>query len=158
MRRFQWPLQRLLDVTAQREAAHRAEMLRLSRDIARARQEIVARRRVIRAGLRELAAHALPERIGRQEIVMACSARPERDIRRLQQQLRDLHAQRQRRSEQFIRTRNTRQTLEKMREKARLAHLREALKHEQAELDERAHVAFARRARPAGHARETTGD
>ncbi len=146
MKRFRWPLQRLLDVTMQRELARRAELLRLGRETARVRQEIASRRRVIRASLKELARQALAERMGQQEIVLACSAGREREIRRFQDRLEALAGERKRTVEELVRVRGARETLEKMRDEARWRHVQEQLKLEQKALDEVAHVAFAHRA------------
>ena len=51
MKKFQWPLRRLLDVTTQRERALRMDLFRLSQKIADVHRRIFRRR----AALRDLA-------------------------------------------------------------------------------------------------------
>ena len=53
MKRFTWPLQRLLEVTVQRERALQAELLALSRQVASLRQRILRRQAVLRGLLAE---------------------------------------------------------------------------------------------------------
>jgi len=145
VKRFQWPLQRLLNVTRQRELARRAELLGLFREMARVRQEIVHRKRIILVSLNELGRHALQERIPRQEVVMSCSAVRQKEIDRLQERLEAMESELRQKTDQFIKTKKVRENLEKMRERAKQTHLREQLKLEQKALDESAHVSFARR-------------
>ena len=147
MKRFRWSLQRVLDVTRQRELAWRAELLRISRALARVRQEILRRRRTILVSVGELANQDVGKRIPRQEVVMACSAGLAKEIDRLEAELGALNRQRKDKTAQFVKTRNSRETLERMREEARQAHLRGELKLEQKELDEAAHVSFAHNVR-----------
>ena len=144
MKRFKWQLQRLLDVTLQRERSLRLQIVELSREIARRRREIVARRAALNAVLAELARLGLPERIGKQEVLMDCCAAKEQEIEGLQREVQDLESQRSARRERFAKTRSARQTLERLRDQARQRHIREQLRLEQKQLDEAAHIAFAR--------------
>ena len=149
MKRFKWPLQRLLDVTVQREQGLRAELLALSRQMARARQEIFRRQAVLRSLLGELARQELPQRIPKQQLFLKCSAAGERDIRRLREELKRLESQRREKTEQFLKTRASRETLERRRAEARQRHIRQQLKIEQTQFDEGAHVSYARQAQAA---------
>jgi len=55
VKKFIWPLQRLLDVTVQKELAVRAKLFALSRRIADVHREIFRRRASLRSVLAELA-------------------------------------------------------------------------------------------------------
>ena len=68
MKRFRWSLQRLLDVTVQRERALRAELVALSGRISRLREEILRRRAVLRTLLEELGRQDIERRIRNQEV------------------------------------------------------------------------------------------
>jgi len=151
MKRFRWSLQRLLDVRRQHELARRAELMRLSEEMARTQQGIMYRKQIIRTSLRELGRSPLDERISRQETVIACSTAREKEVSQFQEQLRALEAQRNEAIQRLVEIKNARESLERMREEARQLHIREQLKLEQKELDERAQVSFVRKAgrRPA---------
>lgn len=145
MRRFHWPLQRLLDVTAQREKVLRAELLNLSRQIARLRQQVLWRQAALRQMLEDLAAEELPVRIRNQPVVMDCSQAQQTRIDRLEEQLADLGRRRSQKTEQLVKVRGKRQTLERLRQEAWQGHVRQELKLEQRQFDEIAHVGKARR-------------
>ncbi|MFW6065549.1 MAG: hypothetical protein ACOC9S_01890 [Planctomycetota bacterium] len=144
MKRFRWRLQRVLDVTVQREKALRAELFALSRRIVRLRQEIIRRRADLRSVLSDLAGRPPAERIARQEVFMGCAEAVEKEIARLDSEARALEATRSERTQTFMRLRSSRQTLERMREETYRSHMREQLKLEQKQFDESAQVSFAR--------------
>jgi flagellar biosynthesis chaperone FliJ len=144
MKRFRWRLQRVLDITEQRERALRAELLALAQAIARVRQEILGRQALVRTILAELAQRSLPERLPEQALVLQCAAAEERILRRLRTRQKDLETQRAAKTEAYLRIRARRETLRRLREEARQKHLREQLLLEQKQFDETAHLAYAR--------------
>jgi flagellar export protein FliJ len=145
VKRFKWPLQRLLDVTAQRERTLRRELLELTREMARLRREIVSRKVALEEALGELGKDGILQRISKQELFMRCCEVKQNEIRRIEEDVKALSARRSEKRNQFLRTRASRQTLERLREEARERHMREQLKLEQKELDEGAHISFARK-------------
>jgi flagellar biosynthesis chaperone FliJ len=153
VKRFHWPLQRLLDVTEQREKAQRAELLGLSRRIAQLRQESLVHRASVRRLIAELSALTLRERLLKHPDFMRCSDAHERQVQRLEEHLAQLARQRTDKTHLLLRTRKRRETLERLREEARQKHIREELKIEQKQFDESAHISKARQmiaARAAG--------
>jgi flagellar biosynthesis chaperone FliJ len=144
VKRFHWPLQRVLDITEQRERVLRAELFALARAIVRIRQEIMWRRAMVRTILAELAERDLRERLPEQTVVLECSAAEQRIIRHLESRQSELSKQREARTEQFLRTRGRRQTLERLRDEARQQHVRQEQRREQKQFDETAHLAFSR--------------
>ena len=80
MKRFKWSLQRVYDVTLQRERIRRGELLRLSREIAGLRHKILLRRNVLQRLLADLAGREFPERLPEQEVFLRCSATDERAL------------------------------------------------------------------------------
>ena len=144
MKRFKWPLQRLLDVTIQRERALEAELLALSREMAEVHQEIFRRQTVLRTLLTDLASEEFPERIPRQRLFLDSSKAAKQILDRLRAQLEELQARREAVMAKFIKIRASRETLERIREEARQQHIREQLNLEQKALDESAQISFAR--------------
>ncbi len=143
MKRFRWPLQRLLEVTAHREQALRAQLLNLSQEIVGLRQIILARQAVLRSLLAELAKEELKERFSKQQLFMNYVQNDQKQIRRLEQQLKELRTLRKQTNAQFLQVRSSRKTLERLREQAKDRYLRDQLKLEQKQLDEVAHISFA---------------
>ena len=143
MKRFRWPLQRLLEVTVHREQALRAELLNLSQEIVGLRQIILARQAVLRSLLEELAREDLHKRFSKQQLFMNYVQNDQKQIRRLEQQLKELRTLRKQKNAQFLQIRSSRRTLERLRKEAKQRYLRAQLKLEQKQLDEVAHISFA---------------
>lgn len=148
MKRFKWRLQRVLDITAMREQALRAELWALARDIILVRQEIMARQAAVRALLEDLGRRSLAERLPEQAVVLAAAWVERLILKALHAREAELVAARQVKTQIYLRTRGTRRTLERLREEARLRYLREAARIEQAQFDEFAHMAHDRNERP----------
>lgn len=157
MKRFTWPLQRLLDVKIQQEQTLKTELFALVRDIATLRQEITQRRYTLRAQLADLAGQNLHARIAKQEVFMNFSAIQEEQIRALETRLTQAESYRQQKIAELLRTRSSRETLEKKRSEARALHMKKQLKLEQKHLDEGSHISFARNALESQRARSSTG-
>lgn len=149
MKRFHWPLLKLLEVTAQRELAARAELLALAGRITAFRQEIIARRVKLRGLLAELGAMAPTERIGMQALFMTCAEVDRRAIRAIEGQIEALESERAEKTRHYRQIKVRRETLERLREEATARYRKELLREEQKLLDESATIAFSRVARAA---------
>jgi flagellar biosynthesis chaperone FliJ len=144
MKPFRWSLQRLADVTAQREQGLRMELLDLSRRLAALRQESLRRSECVRALLEELASLDLARRIAQQDLIQGCAAAHRRELDRLGAALAAAVQQRKEKTQQLLRYRARRKTLERLRAEALRKHLLEQGRLEQKEFDETAHIKFAR--------------
>jgi flagellar biosynthesis chaperone FliJ len=146
--RFKWRLQRVLDITGKREQALRAELWLVAREITLVREEILARQTLIRTLLEDLGRRSLADRLPEQTVVMASAAAEQRLLTGLRTREANLVATRNALTDKYMRTRGTRQTLERLREEARVRYLRAAGRIEQAQFDEFSHMAHDRRERP----------
>ena len=142
---FRWKLQRLLDVTAQRELALRAKLFELSRRMARLRQQIVARRAVHRMLLSELGQKCLAERVGQQQLFMSWLPTEQRAIGRIQADLDGLQRRRGETTRELLKTKSRRETLEKLQADGRQRFIKKQSRLAQRELDDIATIGFARR-------------
>jgi flagellar biosynthesis chaperone FliJ len=145
MKRFQWPLQRLLDVTIQRELAARAKLFALSRKIADVHREIFHHQASLRIALAELSNQNLEKRLPEQQVFMQCSEAEEERLDKLRENLRILKKQRSDQIDIFTKTKSSRETLERLREESLQRHERETIKEQQKQMDENAQTAFARK-------------
>ncbi|MCK4625570.1 MAG: hypothetical protein KAV00_09695 [Phycisphaerae bacterium] len=145
MKRFQWPLQRLLDVTIQQELAARAKLFALSRKIADVHRKIFHHQASLRIALAELSNQNLEKRLPEQQVFMQCSEAEEKRLDKLRENLRILKKQRADQIDIFTKTKSSRETLERLREESLQRHERETIKEQQKQLDENAQTAFARK-------------
>ena len=145
MKKFTWPLQRLLDVTAQRETAARAAVFALAHAMVALRGRIavlVSRRREL---LDELARDGIERRMARQDFVMASADTLTKQLRALDAELADLAARRKAKMTELMQHRARRKLLENLRERALAQWRNEQNRQEQLQLDEAANIAFTRR-------------
>jgi len=144
MRRFAWPLQRLLDVTEVRARSLRAELLGLSQEIAAVRGEIFLRRAKIRTALDDFGQLSVRERMAGQETFMRCSQAQRKRLGGLRQELDGLLGKQRAKMDELAKARSSQQTLQRLREEALLRYMSELALAEQKQLDESSQVAFAR--------------
>jgi flagellar protein FliJ len=145
MKRFAWSLQRLLDVTLRREQALKGQLSQLSAQIGQLRRQVATRRMALKRQLDELAKLSLGERMQQMPTFIGLSKFQEQEIAQLQEQSRALQERRQQMMKQYLEVRASRQTLEKLRERAWRQYMAEVAKAEQKLTDETAGLAYARK-------------
>jgi len=146
MERFHWPLQRVLDVSMQRELALRSELLSLMQRITHSRQEIIRRRAVVRLMLSDIGQAEMERRMVLQELFMGSASWEERRTQKLQSEINQWTAQRTTTTAELVKLRKSTQILERQREEALQEHSREQMRQEQKQFDEVAQISFARQA------------
>ncbi len=146
MKRFAWPLQRLFNVTAQREQALRMDVLALTQETAARRREIISRRSQLTAQLDELGSLEIGLRVQRQDTVLKYAGVQRRQIEILAVKLREFEQLREQKMTELMKARSRRKTLERLRGEALQRHLREQMRLEQKQFDESAHLRLGRRA------------
>lgn len=144
MKRFSWPLQRLLDLALQREHILRGQLAKLANEIRSLRQQVRRIRQDVAERLSELARQELAQRLSRREVFLRWATLQEVEIAQRQEQVRTLQEQRVKLLEQFYRNRSTRQTFERLRDESLLRYRKEVSRAQQGRLDEAAQSAHAR--------------
>jgi len=145
VKRFTWRLDRVYEVTQQRQRGLRSELFMLAQQIARVHEAILYRRTRLRGLLEDMADRSLPDRMAEQAVFMQFVGVEEEAMRRLSARRADLEATRAETHRRFIQVRATCKRLERLREEAYRQYVREVAREEQKRLDESAHVAHARR-------------
>ena len=145
MKRFSWPMQRLLDLTLQKEEAIRAELIRLASDLAALRHQMRQKRQAIRQRLTDLAAQSLERRLGRQEMFVRWSAAQEKEIAALRERAGVVETRRKQMLQKYAQMRSYRQMLERLRVQSLDRYRKERLRWEQKHLDEAARISHIRK-------------
>lgn len=138
-------MQRLLDVTAQREKFLKAELADLSAKIVQVRKEIERSKAELKELINDLSKMTFDKRISHHETFMAAAGVKEDRIAGLNKKSQDLKTQRETKKEQLIKLMNSRRTLEKLRREALARHMKEQQMQEQKQMDEVGGVAHARK-------------
>jgi len=144
MKRFNWSLQRYLDVVRQRESALRAEVLAAARKASAVRRKIKRRRQALDEALRGLSAEPVESRLPRQQVAADCFGAERQAMRAMEAELADIEALHKELLARLKDVRARRETLEKLRAEALDEHLRRAAAAEQKHHDEISQIAFVR--------------
>lgn len=145
MKQFSWPLQKLLDVTLDREQVLKLELAKMAAEISRLTTEAQCRRVEINRRIAELQARALVQRLERREMVMRWSLAQEAAIEKLLKDVRAIEERRGQTMDQYMALRTKRQGLERLREQSQARWRRQVHRHDQVRTDEAAQVAHLRR-------------
>ncbi|MCE5187426.1 MAG: hypothetical protein LLF76_15000 [Planctomycetaceae bacterium] len=145
MKKFIWPLQRLLDVKGKQENAMRSELMTLTEQCASLRSRMLMEKILLRNLLDELAALEKNERMGRQPQFMLYVHVKDDQITKLAQQLEQAEQQRQKKMQQLLVLRKFRKGLERLRQRAWEVYGRQLNRLEQNQSDENSCLAAARR-------------
>ncbi|MBN2314913.1 MAG: flagellar FliJ family protein [Sedimentisphaerales bacterium] len=146
MKRFVWRLQRVLDIKEKEERKVRTELFKVAEKLAETRGELLIRQKMLQDLINELAEESPKARIGKQEFFLKFSATSDAQIKTLKDHIRLLEQQKKEKIAEVLRIRRFKQGLEKLREETKRQFIAEQEKLEQKELDERAGVAFVRKA------------
>jgi flagellar protein FliJ len=146
MKRFVWRLQRVLDIKVKEEQVKQMELFRLTETLAERRSELLMRQQVLREIMSEITRDRSSGRLGTQEFFLRHATTNDQFIEKLREQIRDLEVQRQEKMIEVLAAKRFREGLEKLRDEAKEQFIQEQERLEQKEMDDRATIAFARRA------------
>jgi flagellar protein FliJ len=144
MKRFNWKLQRLLDVKIRQEELKKAQLFALIQKIAEIRQNLLVRQAKLRQILIEFAEKPADERLRQQQLILNAISVTDEQIEALKKQLAEVEAQKKALMAEVLEIRKFRKSLERLREIAVEEYKVETRKSEQNHLDEVAGIAFAR--------------
>jgi len=138
MKRFSWPLQRVLDVTHQKERMLRAELFNLAREIASLHRRIFIQRASLRSFLVRLDERGLTERIDALAALSDCIGAQRRLLDELHRRLGVLQQRRREAMQRFKDVKRSRRSMDKLRQRAFERYRRQLAKAEQKQSDESA--------------------
>jgi len=144
MKRFEWRLQRVLDVKKKLERAKQAEVAELRAKVEDKRRELVAEEERLWQLLTDLAAVSDAERVQSQAFFASVRGGSDSRIARLKNGLEKLEVQRQEKMSELLELRQKNEAMERLREKSMTSFLEEQNKAEQNEIDEIASMGFVR--------------
>ena len=145
MKKFVWPLQRLLDIKEKQEDFARLELVAITEQIVMIRGQIMMQKSILRSMFSELNQLDPPQRPQRQQECMEYTHVTDAKIKALNQDLEQTEQKRVKKIDEIVKLRKLRKSLEKLRAKA-LIRYREDVNHaEQKQLDENITTTFARK-------------
>jgi flagellar export protein FliJ len=145
VKKFIWPLQRLLDVKEKQEDAMRVELASLTQQAAAIRGRIMMLKMMLKSMLSDLKQLDPQTRMTKQQEFMNYVPVKDAEIQNFNRQLNEVEEQRKQKLQEMMELRKFRKGLEKLREKARDEHLQQENKLQQNLLDENTNASYARK-------------
>ncbi len=147
MKRFVWRLQRVLDIKEKQEQQAKAELMGLTEKLAAARGELLARQKILEQIISGLAKQNPGKRLGEQEFFLKNSTASNDAIRRIKDKIAELETQQKAKVAEVLDLRKFKEGLKRLRTEAKTEFIKEQEKLQQKDLDEKAGISFARKAR-----------
>ncbi len=144
MKRFQWRLQRVLDIKQKEEQVKRAELVRITEQLSDTRVAVFLQKRILEDLMQALAEADSQDRIRQQALLMTYSAANDRKIKELEKTVVNLAARQQEKLAEILKLKQFNEGLEKLRTDAQEDYFKEQETLEQKMLDEASTSRFAR--------------
>ena len=138
MKRFEWRLQRVLDIRTKQEVIKTQELFSITEKLAQTRSELLIQQRILRDIFESIASEIPQRRTGRQEFFLRNSTATDERIRQLQDKVQKLESEQKKKMAEVMKLRQFKESLEKLREQAKRAFMKEQEKLEQKQMDETA--------------------
>jgi flagellar export protein FliJ len=143
MKRFNWRLQRVLDIKQKEEQVKRSELVNLTGKLSQARGELFMQKRILEDLIDSVSQTAPADRLDRQAFFLTYAAANDATIKKLQKEICELTARQQEKIAEIMKLKQFNEGLEKLRTEARLEFFNEQEKLEQKEMDDAATSRFA---------------
>ena len=144
MRKFEWRLQRVLDIKKKEEQSKRAELLELTEKLASTRSELLFQKKILDNLIAKISSREHNQRIKQQELFLKCSKTNNERIKALEKKIKQLESKQKEIIKEVLKIKRFKEGLEKLREEAKKKFFKKAEKLEQKELDERSTIRFVR--------------
>lgn len=145
MKKFRWPLQRLLDVRARQEQMLAAELAGIAKQLQDLEKEELRQRNVLKKALEHWGKKPLGKRMECQDAFSKALQFQETQIRRAKEACLQCQRLKKIKMDQLLQAKASRETLERLREKAAQEYFQESLREQQGLLDESSQSAFVRK-------------
>ena len=148
MKRFEWRLERVLQIKTKQEQALRADLLRLAGRLAQTKGELLTQKAKLQEIISSIAQSHPRKRLHKKEFFLEYSKASDQQIRKLQEAITDLERLQKEKIAEVLRVKRFKEGLEKLRDKALREFIKEQEKIEQGQLDDVAGVSFIRKQGP----------
>jgi flagellar biosynthesis chaperone FliJ len=144
MKRFEWRLQRILDIKTKKEQKMRSELLELTEKLAETRGVLITQQMILKNIIAGLSGENYKNRLSKQEFFLRYSGTSDERIEKLKEKMNLLESQQREKITELLKVRRFKEGLERLRAEAKTKFIKEQEKLEQKELDQIASVSFAR--------------
>ena len=144
MKKFEWRLQRVLEIRVMQEQKARVELFALTEKLAATRGELIIQKKILEDVVKNLAAKSARERLAEQELFFRNSASSNEKIENLKKKIKELELQQKQKLDEVVKLRQAKEGMEKLQAQAKEEYIKEQEKYEQKEMDEESNIMFVR--------------
>ncbi len=144
MRKFDWRLQRVLEIRIMQEQKARVELFALTEKLAAARCDLLLQKRILENLIKDLSGKNARERLAEQEFFFKNSAAGNEKIKNLEKKIQELELQQKQKLDEVVKLRQAKEGMEKLQAQAKEDYIKEQEKIEQKEMDEDSSIMFVR--------------
>ena len=119
MRKFEWRLQRVLDIKVTEERVKRKELLELTGKLVQTLEELLEQKRILENVIFEITNKAPGSRLSEQELFLRYAATNNGFITKLENRIKNLESQKKAKIAEIMAVRKFKEGLEKLRAKAK---------------------------------------
>jgi flagellar biosynthesis chaperone FliJ len=147
MKKFEWSLQRVLEVRKIQEQKKTAELFSLTEQLAATRGELLIKMKILENIIESISNNNFVTQLSEQEFFLSNSVTTNEQIKKIKEKISLLEQQQKEKITEVLKIRRLREALEKMREDAKIKFIQKEEKLEQKVLDDAAGVFFVRNCR-----------
>jgi flagellar FliJ protein len=151
MKRFQWRLQRVLDIKIKEEQVKRAQLLEITEKLAQAKGELFMQKRILTDTISNLSMENPKNRLEKQELFLKCAAINDELISKLEKKVAEVEKKQKEKISEVLKIKQFRKSLERLREETKTNFITEQEKIEQKDADELTTISYSRRIMQAGN-------
>ncbi len=144
MKKFEWRLQRVLEIRVMQEQKARVELFALTEKLAATRGELLMQKKILENLIKELSGKSARERITEQEFFLKNSVASNEKIKVLEKRIQELESQQKQKLGEVVKLRQAKEGMEKLQAQAKEDYIKEQEKFEQKEMDEESNRMFVR--------------
>ena len=144
MKKFEWRLQRVLDIRIMQEQKARSELFTITEQLAAFRTQLLLQKKILEDIINEMSRNNTKDRIFEQEFFLSNSAASNNKINKLKEKIKELELQQKQKIQDVLQLRKATEGMEKLRTEAKERYIKEQEIIEQKELDEESGILFVR--------------
>jgi flagellar FliJ protein len=144
MKRFTWRLQRVLDIRVKEEQKKTSELLEITDKLVAVRSELFIKKKLLENIINGLTAENPKKRLSKQEFFLTHSYKSNEQLKNLKEKILNLEKRQKDKIMEILKVRRSKEGLERLRNEAKIQHIKEQEKLAQKELDDGATILFVR--------------
>ncbi|MBN2589569.1 MAG: hypothetical protein JXA96_06890 [Sedimentisphaerales bacterium] len=144
MKKFEWRLQRVLEIRIMQEQKARVELFALTEKLAATRGELLIQKKILENIIKNIAGKSARERLAEQELFLKNSVSSNERIKKLVKNIKELELQQKQKLDEVVKLRQAKEGMEKLQAQAKEVYIKEQEKFEQKEIDEESNILFVR--------------